>query len=85
MLVGKAAHESVKGSDMKCTMPKCRGQINGMTGLQELMALRKHFQKSHKLMLSTEETLEVRLNIEDGKEPNLLRALLGTERLDLKE
>lgn len=66
---------------MKCTMPKCRGQINGVSGLQEIMALRKHFQKSHKMVLSTTEALEVRLNIEDGKEPNLLRALLGTDRL----
>lgn len=67
---------------MKCTMPKCRAQINGVSGLQEIMALRKHFQKSHKMVLTTEEALEVRLNIEDGKEPNLLRALLGTDRLD---
>jgi len=67
---------------MKCTMPKCRSQINGVSGLQEIMALRKHFQKSHKMVLTTEEALEVRLNLEDGKPPNLLRAMLGTDRLD---
>jgi len=65
---------------MRCTVPKCRGQITGMTGLQELTKLRQHFSKSHRIFLSMEEALEVRIDIENGREPNVLRAMLGTER-----
>jgi hypothetical protein len=66
---------------MNCTMPKCRSRINGMTGLQEIQKLRQHFLKVHKVNLSTGEALEVRINIEDGVEPNLIRAMLGTDRI----
>lgn len=66
---------------LKCTMPKCRGKIGGMTGLQEIREMQKHFSKRHRISLSMEEALEVRIDMENGKEPNLIRALLGTERI----
>lgn len=66
---------------LNCTMPKCRGKIGGLTGLDEIRKLIGHFQKAHKISLSMEEALEIRINLEDGKEPNLIRAMLGTERI----
>lgn len=66
---------------LKCTMPKCRGSIGGMTGLQEIREMQKHFAKCHKVGLSMEEAFEVRIDMENGKEPNLIRALLGTDRI----
>lgn len=69
---------------MRCTVPKCNSQINGMTGLQELEKIMKHFASKHKIRLSLPEAMEVRINLEDGKEPNLLRAMLGTEQLTRK-
>jgi hypothetical protein len=69
---------------LRCTMPKCRATINAMTGLQELDKLQRHFAKAHKLPLTMTEALEVRINLEDGKEPNLIRAMLGTDRIERK-
>lgn len=66
---------------MKCTVPKCGRQINGMTGLQELQKLRQHFAMAHKISLRPDEALEVRVDIESGREPNVLRAMLGTDRI----
>lgn len=69
---------------MKCTMPKCRSTINGLTGLDEIVKLRQHFAKAHKMPLTMEEALEVRIDIENGIAPNLLRAMLGTENIKRK-
>ena len=66
---------------MNCTVKGCQGIIRGMTGLQELDNLRKHFRKAHKLALSMGEALEVRVDVEDGREPNILRAMLGTNEV----
>ena len=66
---------------MNCTVKGCRGVIRGMTGLQELDNLRKHFARVHKLALSPREALEVRVDVENGKEPNVLRAMLGTNEV----
>ena len=66
---------------MKCTMPKCRAQINGMTGFQEIQKVQQHFARAHKVRLSMNEAMEVRINLEDGVEPNLIRAMLGTDRI----
>lgn len=63
---------------MNCTVPKCRGRISGMTGLQELEKLRQHFKRAHKVTLTMGEALEVRIDLENGQEPNILRAMLGT-------
>lgn len=63
---------------MKCTMPKCLAEINGWTGLQELWSLQKHFASKHKVRLSLNEAASVRIDIEGGKVPNILSAMLGT-------
>jgi hypothetical protein len=52
-----------------------------MTGLQELDKLRKHFARKHKVALSMGEALEVRIDVEEGREPNILRAMLGTNEV----
>ena len=54
---------------MKCTMPGCRAAINGFTGLQELMSLRKHFSKKHKVVLDMMAALQFREAIEAGLAP----------------
>lgn len=66
---------------MNCTVKGCRGTIRGMTGLQELDKLRKHFARKHKVALSMGEALEVRIDVEEGREPNILRAMLGTNEV----
>jgi hypothetical protein len=70
---------------MRCTVPKCRAGLYGTTGFQELLRIRQHFFKHHNVDLTTEEALEVRVSIERGEEPNILRAMLGTERISKKE
>lgn len=81
-LVALWARVTKEATMLKCTMPKCRGSIGGVTGLDEIMKIRAHFRKAHKQDLDTSEALEVRIDMEEGRVPNLLRAMLGTERLD---
>ncbi len=54
---------------LKCTMPKCRVVINGMTGLQEINKLKSHFRRKHHLELSMERALEFRVTMEAGHVP----------------
>lgn len=62
---------------MRCTVKGCRGRINGFTGLQELTNLQKHFTKVHRVTLSMGEALRVRVDMENGREPNLMGAMLA--------
>jgi hypothetical protein len=50
-------------------MPKCRHEIRGWTGLDELMRLRAHFLRKHKIDLSMDAALKVREVIEAGEVP----------------
>jgi len=64
-------------------MPKCRATINGWSGLQELQALQRHFEKKHGIVLALDQAAEVRVDIENGHEPKaaLLRCMLGTSQV----
>lgn len=66
---------------MKCTMPGCKAEIHAMTGLQEIMKIRKHFEKKHRFFLTTPAALEVRIAMEDGVPPaaELMEAMLKGE------
>lgn len=64
---------------LNCTMPKCRAKIHGWTGLDELLKIRQHFSRKHHYNLATDEAAEVRLAMEEGREPKpeLLRVMLN--------
>jgi hypothetical protein len=67
---------------LRCTMKtksggQCTGNIMGMTGLQEIQKLVAHFYRVHKMGLTMDEALRVRIDMEEGREPNLMRAMLG--------
>jgi len=55
---------------LKCLVPKCKGVINGMTGLQELDKLRSHYLKAHKSHISMEEAMVIRERIETTYDVN---------------
>jgi hypothetical protein len=54
---------------LNCTMPGCRGKINGWTGLDEIKKLMGHFERKHKLVISMEQALEYRIAMEEGRIP----------------
>ena len=59
---------------MKCPVLGCGKEINGMTGLQELIKLRKHFARKHS-QINMEEALEIRViaeGIEDERKTRIL-------------
>ena len=51
---------------MKCPVIGCGKEINGITGLQEIIKLQKHFAKKHS-HINMEEALEIR-SIAEGIE-----------------
>jgi hypothetical protein len=66
---------------LRCTMKtrrgQCRGAIIAMTGLLEIRKLMTHFRSAHGMGLTMDEALRVRIDMEEGREPNLMRAMLG--------
>lgn len=54
---------------LKCTLPKCGYVICALTGYQELLKLKKHFWRKHKVDLSMQEVMAARVEMEDGRVP----------------
>lgn len=54
---------------LPCTMPKCRGRIKGMTGLQMIQGVTGHFFMKHGLTLSLEMANQFLDAIETGMAP----------------
>lgn len=54
---------------LRCTMPKCKYVFHGLTGLAELLCLKRHFWRKHKIDLSMDAALKFRVVIEAGEVP----------------
>lgn len=69
---------------LRCTMKGCRRSIGGKTGLDEALKVATHFQRVHNTPVTLEEALGIRIDMEEGREPNLLRAMLGGDNLPVR-
>lgn len=54
---------------LRCTMPGCNHVMRSYTGFQEIEKLMKHFERKHKIVISMQRALEIRIDMEDGKTP----------------
>jgi len=50
---------------LRCIVPGCKVTIRGVTGLDELHKLQKHYYKAHWARITMEEALNLRIKIEE--------------------